>query len=115
MAATDKNKMIVSETFWECIQEISNNISALTQTTTGKDINYFEILKQRLDTYLTVMQQNPDTQQNPADIIGPVFAAACNCKDNAIAILVGTKMFTLTLGSVKEYLNAISIEDVKLN
>ena len=33
----------------------------------------------------------------------------------AIAILIGTKMFTLTLGAVKEYLNAVIIDDIRLN
>jgi len=115
MNAADKNKGVVSELFWDFIREISLNISTLTQTTTGTDVNYFEIVKERLNTYLAVMQENPDESQNPADVMGPAFASVCNCKDNAIAILTGTKMFTLTLGSVKEYLNSVTIDDVKLN
>ncbi len=115
MDATDKNKAVVSEMFWDFIREISVNISTLTQTTTGTDVNYFEIVKERLNTYLAVMQENPDEAQNPANIMGPAFASVCNCKDNAIAILTGTKMFTLTLGSVKEYLNSVKIKNIKLN
>ena len=113
--ATDKNKVVVTELFWEAIREISRNISTLTQTTTGQHIDYFDILKQRLDTYLKMMRKNPDEAQNPAIIMGPAFAFACQCKDNAIAILTGTKMFTLTLGAVKEYLNLVRIDDIKLN
>lgn len=115
MPATDKNKETLTKLFWEHIREISNNISTLTQTTTGQKIDYFGILKERLDTYLAIMQENPDEAQNPANIIGPAFSSACNCENDAIAVLTGTKMFTLTLGAVKEYLKTVTVDDIKLN
>ncbi len=115
MPATDKNKGVVSELFWESIQEISKNISNLTQTTTGQDIDYFEIIKERLNTYLAVMQKNPEETQNPAAVMGPAFADICSCTGDAVAILTGTKMFTLTLGAVKEYLNTVRVDNIKLN
>ncbi len=115
LPATDPNKGPVTEMFWEFIREISNNISTLTQTTSGKQLDYFEILKERLNAYVKIMQEVPDEAQNPANVIGPAFADMCNAKDNAIAILMGTKMFTLTLGAVKEYLNISKLEDTKLN
>ena len=115
MPATDKNKGPVSEMFWECIREIAKNISDLTQTTTGQTIDYFQIIKERLDTYLAVMQKNPKESHNPSGIMGPAFADMCNHPGDAVATLTGTKMFTLTLGAVKEYLNAVTIDDVKLN
>jgi len=115
MALTDKNKAPLTQTFWELISQISQNISTLTQTTTGQNLDYFDILKQRLNTYVEVMKKKPDESDNPANIMGPAFAKICNSENDAIAILTGTKMFTLTLGAVKEYLNAIEIEDIKLN
>ena len=115
MAATDKNKASISEHFWVCIREISNNISTLTQATAGQEIDYFEIIKSRLNTYLSVMQDNEQDQTNPAEVIGPAFADVCKCKDDAATILTGTKMFTMTLGSVKAYINATRIDNVKLN
>ncbi|MEN8210516.1 MAG: hypothetical protein ABFR31_02275 [Thermodesulfobacteriota bacterium] len=115
MAATDKNKPVLTQAFWEFIREISQNISTLTETTTGKSLDYFEILKQRIETYLEIMKEKPDEAQDPATIMGPAFASICNSENNAMAILTGTKMFTLTLGGVKEYLNAVEIEDTNLN
>jgi len=115
MPQTDRNRSLLTQIFWENIREISNNISTLTQTTTGKSLDYFEILKERLNTYLNALQKNPETSQNPAVIIGPVFASACYSENNPTAILFGTKMFTLTIGAVKEYLNAVKIDDIKLN
>lgn len=115
MPVSDKNKGPVSEMFWEAIREISKNISNLTQTTTGQVIDYFEIIKERLNMYLDVMKKNSQDVDNPATVIGPAFAAQCKCQGDAVAILTGTKMFTLTLGAVKEYLNSVRIDDIKLN
>ncbi|MCP4670689.1 MAG: hypothetical protein GY857_05230 [Desulfobacula sp.] len=115
MATTNKNKAPITQMFWEFIREISQNISTLTETTTGKNLDYFEILKQRLNTYIEIMKEKPDVSHNPANIMGPAFADICNQNNDAIAILTGTKMFTLTLGAVKEYLDTVKIEKIKLN
>lgn len=115
MPATDKNKTVLSETYWQMIREISQNISTLTETTTGHKIDYFNILKERLDTYVQHMQNNPNGSTDPAAIMGPVFAKSCGSQENAVAVLTGSKMFSLTLGAVKEYLASITIQDVKLN
>ena len=113
MAITDKNKAPLTQIFWECIREISQNISHLTQTTTGEDLDYFDILKKRLNTYLEIMKEKPEESQNPANIMGPAFANICNSQNDAITILTGTKMFVLTLGAIQEYLNAVEIEEIK--
>lgn len=113
--ATDKNKGLITEIFWETIREISKNISTLTQTSTGQNIDYFEILKDRLDTYLSAMKNDTTEAQNPAVVMGPAFADICKSHDDPVAVLTGTKMFTLTLGAVKEYIKTVSINDIKLN
>ncbi len=115
MAATDKSKKPLTEFFWQMVQEISENISTLAQTTTGTQIDYFKILKERLDIYVDGMKKNNGQQENPASVMGPVFARICKTPDNAMAILIGTKMFTLTLGAVKEYINAMVMDDPTLN
>lgn len=113
--AEDKNKELLTQHFWEMIQEISKNISELAQTTTGIQVNYFDILKERLNIYVKKMQENPDQTINPALIMGPAFAMICGAPDNALTILTGTKMFTLTLGAVKEYIHSVHIDDIRLN
>jgi hypothetical protein len=115
MAVTDTNKGPVTQYFWETVQEISQSISDLTHTTTSTRVDYFNILKERLAFYVKALQQNPEQANNPALIMGPAFANICSSPDNAIAILTGTKMFTLTLGAVKEYLNTVQIDDIQLN
>ncbi|MCG8565255.1 MAG: hypothetical protein MI747_09260 [Desulfobacterales bacterium] len=115
MAPTDANKAPLTDIYWQMIQEVSKNISMLTETTTGTQIDYFNILKERLDLYVAAMKESPEGTQEPANVMGPVFANACGNPDNAVAVLTGTKMFTLTLGAVREYLSTITLEDVKLN
>lgn len=45
MPATHPEKESLANAFWTNIQEISQQISTLTQTTTGQEIDYFDILK----------------------------------------------------------------------
>ncbi len=104
-----EKKQSVTTIFWQHIQEIARNISNLTGTSTGQSIDYFNILRNRLDDYLKIIQQNSEDTKDPSHIMGPAFADICRCTDNAAVILVGTKMFTLTLGAVKEYINAVEI------
>ncbi|MCP4117200.1 MAG: hypothetical protein GY737_17740 [Desulfobacteraceae bacterium] len=102
-------KKSLSLVFWENIKEISTNISTIMESTTGQAIDYFTILKERLDVYVKAMQENQEDVSEPTSIMGPAFAGACGIPDNAIAILIGTKMFTFCLGGVKEYLESLEI------
>lgn len=103
-------KKELNQRFWNNIKEIAKNISQLTETTTGQAVDYFSILKQRMDSYVDIMKQNTTEGTDPTFIMGPAFADACLCHDNAAVILTGTKLFTMTLGGIKEYLNAVDIQ-----
>ncbi|ACN15449.1 hypothetical protein HRM2_23540 [Desulforapulum autotrophicum HRM2] len=107
----DKERL--SLLFWEQIREVATKISTLLATTSGQSIDYFSILKERLDGYVRAMQSNPDQASEPTVVMGPAFATACNCPQDPIAILVGTKMFTLCLGGVKSYIDSLEIETVQ--
>ena len=103
-------KKNLTQLFWNNIQEIAQNISQITATTTGQQVDYFTILKKRMDDYVAIMKQNTTEGTDPSWIMGPAFADNCQCHDDAAVILVGTKLFTLTLGGIKEYLNAVDIQ-----
>ncbi|MBF0257275.1 MAG: hypothetical protein HQK62_00315 [Desulfamplus sp.] len=104
-----EHKQQLTLVFWQHIQEIAKNISTLTESSTGHQIDYFNILKSRLDDYLKVIQDHAENITDPSHIMGPAFADKCHCDGSTAVILVGTKMFTLTLGAVKEYLDAVEI------
>ncbi|MCK5542028.1 MAG: hypothetical protein KAI40_04995 [Desulfobacterales bacterium] len=111
MSKSDNNKKAVSQIYWTHIREISKNISNLTSVTSGKQIDYFEILKKRLDKYVEVLQKSQGAKSGTPSIIGSVFAEICNFENDAVAILTGTKMFALTIGAVKAYLDAVEIKE----
>jgi hypothetical protein len=95
----------VGQHFWEHVRVFSANLSTSASMTVGSDIDYFEVLKQRLDAYVAELDAAGKIPE-PAMAIGPAFAENCGDKDDACAILVGAKMFAHTVNAVREYLNA---------
>ena len=102
-------KKELSESFWNAVQSFSQNISMLSSSSTGKEIDYFNTLKERLDTYLNALNLIPDNP-DPLASIGPKFAETCGSKDNAHIVLSGSKVFNLSVGGVKNYLESVQIE-----
>ena len=102
-----KNRL--AELFWKAIQEVSQSISSTAALMVGKDIDYFQTLKDRLNMYVEAMRHKPDAS-GPAVVIGPAFARACGDVNNVYAVLTGTKMFITTVGSVKAYLETIDLQ-----
>jgi hypothetical protein len=99
----------LSESFWKSIHEFSETLSETTQLMTGQDINYFNILKERLDMYVEALTGKPEATE-PVAVIGPVFAKVCGNADDIFAIMTGSKMFLITVASVKEYLEEIELQ-----
>lgn len=102
-------KKELSESFWSAVQSFSQSISTLSSSFTGKEIDYFNTLKERLDTYLNALNlisDNPD----PLVSVGPKFAEICGSKDNAHIMLSGSKAFSLSVGGVKNYFESVQIE-----
>ena len=99
----------VLEPFWMAIYEFSQRLSTTTGLMIGKDIDYFQILKERLDMYVNALARHPDAAE-PAPVIGRVFARTCGNVDDLFTFMTGSKMFISTTGRVREYL-----ETTKLN
>lgn len=95
--------------FWENVRAFAATLSTSASLTVGSGIDYFDIIKQRLDTYVDALDaagKIPD----PAMAIGPAFAAICGNRDDACAILAGSKMFTLTIDAVRDYLDGAAFQ-----
>jgi hypothetical protein len=101
-----KNSLL--ELFWMAIYEFSQQLSTTTELMIGQDIDYFQILKERLDMYVDAMAQKPETPE-PSTVIGPEFAGTCGNKDDISTSMTGSKMFLSTTGQVKEYLETIKL------
>ncbi len=103
---SQKNQL--SKVYWKAIHEFSHNISTTTELMIGQHIDYFQILKDRLDMYVSAMKNKLDAPE-PAVVIGPEFARACGNMDDVYTIMTGSRMFIATVASVKEYLGIIKL------
>ena len=102
------HKSELATAFWMAIQEFSEKISEMSSTAAGLDINYFSLIKERADLYIKAMQMNM-TEGDPASVIGITFAEVCGSKDEPMMITSGKRMFSITLESIKRYLDAVKI------
>ncbi len=94
--------------FWNLINLLSKNISLSVSSSIDKEIDYFEIIRERLDQYLKVLQLNSEIS-DPASVIGPKFAELCGFKDDVYVIISGAKIFNLALNGLREYLESINL------
>ena len=101
-----KNQLL--ESYWQAVHEFSQSISTTTGLMIGNDIDYFQILKERLDMYVAAITQKPNASE-PAVVIGPKFARTCGNMDDVFTVMTGSRMFITTIGSVKEYLGTIKL------
>ena len=101
-------KKALLESFWKAVEEFSRSLSDVTNLTTGADINYFHLLKERVDTYVQALNMQPGAQ-DPAAVIGPTFAGICNAADNIHVIMTGNRVFNAAIIGVKEYLAHIHL------
>ena len=69
--SSHKNQLL--ELYWNAVYELSQSISSTAGLMIDNDIDYFQILKDRLDMYVDAMAKKPDATE-PAAVIGPEFA-----------------------------------------
>ena len=104
--AHSEHKNRLAGLYWEAVREFSQSVSASAGLLAGKDIDYFQILKERLIGYVQAMEHKPDARE-PAVVIGPEFARLCGNGDDIHTVMTGTRMFIATMGSIKAYLEAL--------
>jgi hypothetical protein len=108
LAGTPRRKAALGDLFWNAINNFSKELSQTTGLMTGADIDYFEILKKRLDQYVQAMEDN-SRAPDPSVVIGPVFAGFCGDGDDIFAAMAGTKIFANTVARVRQYLEAVKL------
>ena len=104
--SSHKNQLL--DLYWNAVYELSQSISTTAGLMIDNDIDYFQILKDRLDMYVDAMAKNPDATE-PAAVIGPEFARSCGDVDGIFTIMTGSKMFIATIGGVKEYFESVML------
>ena len=101
-----KNEL--SKIYWNAIQEFSQGLSETTELMAGKNIDYFQIIKDRLNMYVDAMNENPNAKEAVV-VMGPEFAGACGNRDDVFTVMTGSRLFIATAGSVKSYLEKIKL------
>jgi len=101
-------KDALSDLYWTAINDFSKDLSSTTEMMTGQKIDYFDILKNRLEMYVKALEQHPEVQ-DPATVIGPEFARTCGNAEDIFTFTTGSKMFTSVIGRVKEYFETIKL------
>jgi hypothetical protein len=102
------SKNELAEVYWKAIHELSQDIYSTTGLMIGQNIDYFQELRNRLDTYVHALGEKPGAAE-PAVVIGPEFARACGNVDDVYTVLAGSRMFIGTVGRVKAYLEALEL------
>ena len=85
----------LSAIYWNLVREFSLGLSETAELMAGKNIDYFQIIKDRLNIYVNAMNKNPDAPE-PAVVIGPEFARACGNKDDIFTVMTGSRLFIAT-------------------
>lgn len=98
----------LAELYWKAVYNYSLSISETTALMIGQEIDYFQILRDRLEMYIAAMQKKPDAPE-PAVVMGPEFARTCGNAADVFTVMAGSRMFKATIGSVKEYLEKIQM------
>ncbi len=94
--------------YWTAVHGLSQSISSSAGLMVGKEIDYFQELRDRLDLYINALAKRPDAPE-PAVVIGPEFAKICGSSDDIHTVMAGSKMFIMLLGAVKDYLDTIDL------
>ena len=105
-----KNEL--AEAFWQAINDFSVNLSLASSSVSGKEIDYFSILKERLDHYVAALSASKDAVE-PLSVIAPEFAGFCGAGNNAHVIMLGNRIFSSAVGGVKEYILSVEIQNGK--
>ena len=101
-------KMPLSEQYWNTVREFSHSLSETTGLLIGQDIDYFQILKERLDQYVQALKQHPEATE-PATVIGPEFGRLCGDAEDLFVFMAGSKMFINAVQQVGTYLQAAAL------
>jgi hypothetical protein len=92
--------------YWEMVREFSRQLSETSELIIGGNVNYFKVLRARLDFYVDALARQ-SAATDPVAAIGPAFAANCGAKDEVFTIMSGSRMFVATTGRVRQMLEAV--------
>ncbi len=103
LLADSPNKHSLQQAYWQAVQQFAGSLSSNAGLLIGHEIDYFGVLKQRLEIYLAAIRDSPQAG-DPSQIVGPAFAGACGVPQDLPVAMAGARMFKNTLERVHAYL-----------
>ena len=94
--------------YWNAVRRFAGSLSETAGLLIGQDIDYFQVLRQRLDMYRAAVSAPQDAVE-PAQAIGPAFARACGRPDDLAIAMAGARLFRCAVDRVGTYLTATGI------
>ncbi len=101
-------KAALAEAYWGEVRDFSGRISAITTETSGREIDYFQALRERVDIYVNALNHFSDVD-DPGPVIGHTFAKLCGDEEDMYTMVSGKRVFHLSLAGVKSYLESVRI------
>ena len=101
-------KDTLSKLFWMAVKDFSGNLSNTTGLMIGQDIDYFQVLRDRLIYYVSALSESGE--KDPLTVIGGFFAEKCGNADDIFASITGSKLFMSVIGRIREYLDNIDLD-----
>ena len=106
--ADSPQKNVLLKLYWDAINEFSRDLTKTMEYLIGQDIDYFQVLKDRLNLYVDAMAERPDAPE-PAEVIGRQFSINCGNEKDIFTFMTGSKMFISATSKIKQYLEAIKL------
>jgi len=104
--AENSEKGALTTAYWTAINFVSRDLSAAASTAVSKNIDYFTILKERTNLYVSELSRNSKIT-DPVTVIGPKFAELCGDMENVHIVMAGNRAFSYSLKAVRDYLESI--------
>ena len=106
--ADSPQKKVLLKLYWNAVNEFSRDLTKTMEYLIGQDIDYFQVLKDRLNLYVDVMARHSDAS-DPAQVIGRQFSKNCGNEEDIFTFMTGSKMFISATSKVRQYLEAIKL------
>jgi hypothetical protein len=105
LLAENPLKAPLQEAYWKTVEQFAARLSNTSSLLIGQDIDYFTVLRQRLNVYLEAMAACRPADE-PGQVIGAAFARLCGRPGDLAILMAGARLFTCGLTRVNEYLSA---------
>ena len=104
--AENPEKEALATAYWSAINIFSRDLSVTASAAVNKKIDYFNILKERTNFYVSALSRNSKVA-DPVTVIGPKFAECCGDRGNVHIVMAGNRVFSYTLKAVRDYMESV--------